>query len=315
MKFQNLLEKNGIKIFLFVLICFIWGSTWFTIKVGLQELPPLFSLSMRFLLAGIVLLILLKKFNIQVPVNEKQIFLYLYLTFFSFLIPFSFVYWAELTIPSNLASILFATMPFFVAIFSKIFLKEDLNLIQGIGLLVGFAGVVFIFNVDIGHLGDISSSESVKFFVSMMAVIFSALFNASSLIMVKRYGGAIHPLAINFLPLTLSGLTLFIISSIFENWDAIKFGVKGIGSVIYLGIFGSIVTFTVYYWLLKKISAVIMSLTAFLTPVFAILIGVFIGKESITVNILIGALLVLMGMLLVNSSFLMKKITNGGKYE
>ena len=128
--------------------------------------------------------------------------------------------------------------------------------------------------------------------------------------MVKRFGGAIHPLAINFLPLTLSGLILFIISSIFENWDTIKFGVKGIGSVIYLGIFGSIVTFTVYYWLLKKVPAIIMSLTAFLTPVFAILIGVFIGKENITANILIGAVLILIGMLLVNSYFLVKKITN-----
>jgi len=276
MKIQNLLEKNGIKIFLFVLICFIWGSTWFTIKVGLQELPTLFSLSMRFLLAGIVLLILLK----------------------------------EMTIPSNLASILFATMPFFAAIFSKIFLKEDLNLIQGIGLFIGFAGVVFIFNIDLQHFGGVLSFESEKFVISMIAVIFSALFNASSLIMVKRFGGAIHPLAINFLPLTLSGLILFIISSIFENWDTIKFGVKGIGSVIYLGIFGSIVTFTVYYWLLKKVPAIIMSLTAFLTPVFAILIGVFIGKENITANILIGAVLILIGMLLVNSYFLVKKITN-----
>lgn len=313
MKLQDLLEKGWMKIFLFVLICFIWGSTWFTIKVGLQELPPLFSLSMRFLLAGIVLLILLKKLNIQVPVNEKQLFLYFYLTFFSFLIPFSFVYWAELTIPSNLASILFATMPFFVAIFSKIFLKEDLNLVQGIGLFIGFAGVVFIFNIDLNHLDGALSLESGKFIISMIAVIFSALFNASSLIMVKRFGGAIHPLAINFFPLTLSGLILFIVSSVFEDWSTIKFGVKGIGSVIYLGVFGSIVTFTVYYWLLKKVPAVIMSLTAFLTPVFAILIGVFIGKESITANILIGAVLILVGMFLVNSSFLMKKITNQKK--
>ncbi|CUT02899.1 DMT family transporter, partial [Candidatus Kryptobacter tengchongensis] len=123
MRLRRLLDKSAVKVFLFVFICFIWGSTWFTIKLGLQELPLMFSLSLRFLLAGLVLLTLLKTFNIQVPVNDKQLFLYLYLTFFSFLIPFLLVYWAELTIPSNLASILFSTMPFFAAIFSRIFLK------------------------------------------------------------------------------------------------------------------------------------------------------------------------------------------------
>lgn len=307
MQLKQFLDKNVVKILLFVLICFIWGSTWFTIKLGLQEFPVMFSLSLRFLLAGFVLLLLLRTLNIQVPVNEKQLFLYLYLTFFSFLIPFLLVYWAELTIPSNLASILFSTMPFFAAIFSRIFLKEDLNLFQRFGLMLGFIGVVFIFRADTLHFGDVLSLQDRKFFISMLAVVISAFFNASVLIMVKKYGADIHPLAINFIPLNLSGLILLILSGVFEDWNTIKFGVKGIGSVIYLGIFGSILTFTIYYWLLKKISAVIMSLTAFLTPVFAVIIGVFVGKESITVNVLLGASLVLIGMLLVNSSFLIKK--------
>ncbi|MEN3037728.1 MAG: EamA family transporter [Candidatus Kryptonium sp.] len=309
MQLRQFVERTPIKILLFVFICFIWGSTWLTIKIGLQELPVMFSLSLRFLLAGTVLLILLKTLNIQVPINEKQLFLYLYLTFFSFLIPFLLVYWAELTIPSNLASILFSTMPFFASIFSRIFLKEDLNLIQKIGLFLGFAGVVFIFNINTQSLGNIFSLQNKQFIISMIAVIASAFLNASVLIVVKKYGTDIHPLAINFIPLNLSGLILLILSGIFEEWSTVKFGLKGVGSVIYLGVFGSVVTFTVYYWLLKKIPAVIMSLTAFLTPVFAVLIGVFIGKESITINILVGALLVLVGMVFVNSSFLIKKFT------
>ncbi|CUU07450.1 EamA-like transporter family protein [Candidatus Kryptobacter tengchongensis] len=311
MRLRRLLDKSAVKVFLFVFICFIWGSTWFTIKLGLQELPLMFSLSLRFLLAGLVLLTLLKTFNIQVPVNDKQLFLYLYLTFFSFLIPFLLVYWAELTIPSNLASILFSTMPFFAAIFSRIFLKESLNSLQRFGLILGFIGVVFIFKTDTLDFGDVLSLQNRKFFISMFAVVASAFLNASVLIMVKKYGADIHPLAINFIPLNLSGLILLILSGIFEDWSTIKFGVKGVGSVIYLGIFGSIVTFTIYYWLLKKISTVIMSLTAFLTPVFAVMIGVFVGKESITANVLFGALLVLTGMLLVNSFFLFKKFLNG----
>lgn len=303
---MKIFEKTAVKIFLFFLICFIWGSTWFVIKVGLQELPVFLSLSMRFLTASIVLLFLLRIFRITVPVNEKFIFLYLYLAFVSFLVPFSLVYWAEVTIPSNLASILFSTMPFFAALFSRLFLREELNLLQRIGLIFGFVGVVLIFKMDTANYGS-SFVLNKKFVLSMFAVILSALLNASVLIVVKKYGTEIHPLAINFLPLTLSGLMLLVLSSIFEDWGTAKLGIKGIGSVIYLGVFGSIVTFTVYYWLLKKVPAVIMSLTAFLTPVFAVLIGVFVGKEEISANILGGASLVLTGVLMVNSYFIFKK--------
>lgn len=307
MKLSKFFERPLVKVLLFVLICGIWGSTWFMIKVGLQELPVLLSLSLRFLTAGVVLFIILRLLNIQVPLNEKQIYLYLYLTFFSFLFPFSLVYWAEVTIPSNLASILFSTMPFFAAIFARLFLNEGLNFFQKIGLVLGFIGVVLIFKIDTGRLDLIQNK---RFFISMLAVILSAMFNASVLIMVKKYGSAIHPLAINFIPLTLSGLLLLIASSIIESWSDAKFGIKGVGSVIYLGIFGSIVTFGIYYWLLKKVPVVILSLTAFLTPVFAVLIGVFIGKEIITLNILIGAVFVLTGMLFVNLSFWISKIVN-----
>jgi drug/metabolite transporter (DMT)-like permease len=307
MKLSNFFERPLVKVLLFLLICGIWGSTWLWIKVGLQELPVLLSLSLRFLTASVVLLIILRLFDIQVPMNEKQIYLYLYLTFFSFLFPFSLVYWAEVTIPSNLASILFSTMPFFVAIFARLFLNEELNLFQKIGLVLGFIGVVLIFKIDTGRV-DLAQNK--RFFVSMLAVILSAMLNASVLVMVKKYGSSIHPLAINFIPLTLSGLLLLLASSIIENWSDAKFGIKGVGSVIYLGIFGSIVTFGIYYWLLKKVPAVIMSLTAFLTPVFAVLIGVFIGNEPITLNILLGAVLVLTGMLFVNLSFWIKKLAN-----
>lgn len=311
MKLQQIIDKGYVKIFLFVLICFIWGSTWFTIKLGLQELPVMFSLSLRFILAGIVILVLLRSLKIRVPVNEKQLFLYLYLTFFSFLIPFLLVYWAEQTIPSNLASILYSTMPFFAALFSRIFLKEDLNLLQRFGLILGFIGVVYIFRSDTLSLEGALPVQGRKFFVSMLAVIVSAFLNASVLIVVKKYGSDIHPLAINFIPLSLSGFLLLFLSGIFEDWTTIKFGAKGVGSVIYLGIFGSIVTFTIYYWLLKKVPAVIMSLSAFLTPVFAIIIGTVVGDEEITANILLGASLVLIGMLLVNSSILIKKYVRG----
>lgn len=306
MKLTKIAEKTFVKILLFVLICMIWGSTWFVIKLGLKDLPVLFSLSLRFLTASVVLLVILKLFNIQIPINEKQIYLYLYLTLFSFLFPFSLVYWAEVTIPSNLASILFSTMPFFAAIFSRIFLKEELNFLQQTGLVLGFIGVALIFRIDTKHFGGDVLFQNSRFLLSMIAVLVSAFLNASVLIMVKKYGMGIHPLAINFIPLSLSGIILFIISSIIEDWSSIKFGVNGVGSVIYLGVFGSIVTFTIYYWLLRKVPAVIMSLTAFLTPVFAVLIGVFIGGEVITSNIIFGATFVLIGMLFVNSSLILK---------
>ena len=115
------MSKLAIKITLaYAALCFIWGSTWIAIRYGLEALTPMFSAGLRFSLASIVIFILMKIKNISLQTDKVSVRLYLLMGFFSFVIPFGLVYWAQQFIPSGMAAVLFAVYPFWVVILSYV---------------------------------------------------------------------------------------------------------------------------------------------------------------------------------------------------
>ena len=112
------MSKLAIKIALaYAAISFIWGSTWIAIRYGLESLTPMFSAGARFSLASIFIFILMKIKSITLQTDKDSIRLYLLMGFFSFVIPFGLVYWAEQFVPSGMAAVLFEVYPFGVVIF------------------------------------------------------------------------------------------------------------------------------------------------------------------------------------------------------
>ena len=85
-----------------------------------------------------------------------------------------------------------------------------------------------------------------------------------------------------------------------EDLNSVRFNSTAIFSILYLAVFGSIVTFTSYYWLLKRISVIILSLMTFITPIIALFLGWIFYNEQLTLNELLGSLLVLFGLLSAN---------------
>jgi drug/metabolite transporter (DMT)-like permease len=100
----------------------------------------------------------------------------------------------------------------------------------------------------------------------------------------------------NLIPMAISAVGFILLGIFFEDFSANKFDVAGVGSVVYLGVFGSIVAFTSYYWLLKRVSVLMMSLVAFITPILALVLGGVFYNESLTVTHLMGSVLVLAGL-------------------
>ncbi len=278
----------------FVLICLIWGSTWLAIRLGLNSLSPLISSGLRFSLASIFIFALMKFQNISLQTDRLSIKLYIILAIFSFVIPFGLVYWAEQFIPSGLASIVFAIMPFSVIIFSKLlFPKQIVPFNQIVGVILGFSGVVIIFSENLSL--DLSQQ-----LLGIVAIFLSALMQGAIGVIVKKHGYHLNPLSMNFVPLFSSGLILVSGAFLFEDSAKWLFDDYGIGSIIYLAFFGTVVTFTTYYWLLKRMSVVILSLTAFITPIIAVLLGWIILNEHFSLQTLFGSSLVLIGILFAN---------------
>jgi drug/metabolite transporter (DMT)-like permease len=278
----------------YAICCLIWGSTWLGIKASLYSLSPFYSVGFRFVIASFLVFLFVKYRGIKIQADKTSINLYLIMSFFSFVIPFGLVYWAEQFVPSGLAAVLFGVYPFFVLLFSYIALPgESIGFYKVLGIIIGFGGTLVIFSDNIGE--DISS-----YLLGMTALILSAITQAANSVVIKKYGHYLNPLSMNFFPMLIAGFSLLILAFLFEDFNQLKFDSNAYISVLYLAFFGSLITFTSYYWLLKRISVVILSLIAFITPVIALLLGWIVYSEQLSSKHLWGSILVLTGLLWAN---------------
>ena len=284
----------------FALISMIWGSTWLAIRASLESLSPLYSASFRFTLASVFIFILMKIKGITIQKDKISMRLYLLQGFFAFLIPFALVYWSEQFIPSGLAAVLFAVYPFFVALFSYFTIPtETIGPYKLIGIILGFTGIVIIFWDDIG--GDLTS-----YLLGMIAMVCSATMQAGMAVTIKKQGHHLNPLSMNLIPMFMGAVFLFLIALFTEDSSKLVFDANAVVTVLYLAVFGSVVTFTGYYWLMKRLNVVILSLMAFITPIIALFLGWIIMNEKLSSLDLAGCIFVLIGLVIANLKGLKK---------
>jgi len=277
----------------FITISTVWGSTWLAIKIGLDSISPVFGVAIRFTLGAIILAVLLRLRGGRLTFDRETVPLYVILGIFSFSFPFVLVYWGEQYVSSGLASILFATYPFVVALLSYFLLPgEQLTPYKILGTLIGFSGVVVIF------WSDLSSGTGE--FLGMAAIILSTVLQGFSLVMVKRIAKQIPPVQMTLGGMIVGIAILWGMAFALEDFSALRFDAAGVGSIVYLGSVGTVVTFVTYYWLLKRVEALFLSLTALITPILAVILGALILDEVLGGRIVLGAGMVLLGIVTAN---------------
>jgi len=301
--------SHRLKVFLgFTIICILWGSSWAAVKIGIELFPPLLSLAIRFTLAGMVLGSIVFIKHLSIPMEKKFWTLVLIMSSTSFTVPFVLIYWGQLRVGSGLASVLFATYPFWVALVSHFLLpNEKITPVRIIGIVIGFLGVIFIFNNGFSNM-------SIGMFYCMAAIIAGSIIQAFGLVFLRRLGDTVHPVTLNFCSMSFSAIPLFAASLILEEYSHLFFNARSLGSIFYLSIFCTVITFVIYFWLVKYVEAVILSLSAFITPVIAVVIGIVFLGEKITNTVYLGSILVLLGVAFATTSdligFYRQKVKN-----
>jgi drug/metabolite transporter (DMT)-like permease len=286
----------------FLVVCVVWGSTWLVIKIGGTALPPFLAAGVRFTIAALVLFTVVRMRGLEVPLSPDARKVYGTLGLFSFTIPFALVYWAQPFIPSALSSILFGAYPFWVAIFSHLLLPaERLDSWKIGGITLGFLGILVIFAGDL----KIGGSGALP---AMAAILASTALQGFSLVIVKRYGQPISPFVMNLVGMAIGAVFLLALSFSIEPVGDVVWNTTAVGSILYLAVVGSILTFVSYYWLLKRIEAVYLSLTSFINPVVAVVLGAAILGERLAAGVFAGAALVLGGILLANGKSIYAKM-------
>ncbi len=298
------MKSTPLKIILvYVLLCLIWGSTWLAIRASLESLTPFISLGFRFTFASVFILILMKVRGIPLQTDKESVRLYILMGFLSFVIPFGLVYWAEQLVPLGLASVLFGVYPFFVVLFSFIRIPEEsIGKLKIIGMILGFIGIVVIFS-------DSFTADLSNLFLGMIAVALSGIIQAWIAVTIKKSGKHLNSLSMNFVPMLIAGISGLFVGLLTEDLSKIKIDETAVISVLYLSFFGSVITFTSFYWLMKKINIVLLSLTAFITPIIALILGWIFYNEILTTEHIIGSIMVLGGLLFANLEPFVKQKT------
>ncbi len=276
-------------------LCFIWGSTWLGIKIGLEFLPPFLFAGIRFATATIALLVLAKVLHAHLPRDRYSWMVMLFLGIFQITIPYGLVFWGEEYISSGLSAVLFATLPFFVVIFAHILADERLTMVKAAGVVASFAGLVAIFWRDVTAVQNVAAQTSI---FGSLAVVGSSASGALANVVGKRYAEQIDPAA-NVLVQVLTGaVVLSALGLATESKESLSFTPVAIAAILYLGVVGSALAFVGLYWLLKRTTATNASLLAFITPILALLLGWTVLQEVPDPHVGLGAALILTGVYL-----------------
>ncbi len=276
-----------------IVLVLIWGTTWGAIRVGLEGIPPFTGISLRFAIAGLVLLLAARLSKVDLSVSPRTLVVWSTNGMFSFSVSYGLVYWAEQWVPSGLASVLWSTFPFHVAVIAHFLLPEERLSWGGVaGIVLGFTGVLVIFSEDLDGTVEVGVTKAAAW------LLLSPLAAAIGNVVVKRWGRGMHHLSVTSIPMLMTAAFMGGLAAWSESHAGIEWTPRSVGALLYLAVFGSAVTFSLYFWLLRYLSAIHLSLIAYAIPVVAMTIGAIALKEPVTARLIIGSLIVLAGVAL-----------------
>lgn len=280
--------RRSTDVLLYLLLCAIWGSTWLVIKVGYGGLGAFNVAAIRFLLAGALLVPVALALRVPWPQGRAQWGLVLFVGAVLFAADYGLIYWGEQWLDSGLTAILFAVMPLTTAVFAHAYIPGDrLSPRKLGGTILAFLGVVALFA---DHL-VIDPTKALP----MAAILASTVAAAAASVATKRHGKALHPAALNAPAMLFGGLLLLAASLVAGDGFALPRDAPTWGAIAYLAVAGSIVTFLVYFTLMKRWNVTTMSFVSVFTTIVALLLGFVILGERPTPWTALGALLVLGG--------------------
>lgn len=298
--------RTGMKVVAFTTTSIIWSSTWIMIKVGLYGAPPFLSAGLRFIIASLVIFAIVGIARIRVPRDGAFIKLTLFLGLANFILPYAFVYWAEQHISSGLTAILISTIPLNVALLSRVFLGDPLTFEKIAGIAVATFGVFVIFSDNV----TLAGRESI---LAMVAVLGAAFWAGAGTVAAKKYSAPYNPFASILPSMTFAGVALTTLSLVVERGKTININVLTATSILYLAIFGSVIAFALWFWVIKHMDATVLSYQTFIIPILACLIGWIFLQETITIRVVIGGLLILSGIALAVFSPVHRKRLKGAR--
>jgi len=293
------LTKKQFEIAAALLIVYVfWGGTYLGMKIGIETIPPFMLAGFRFTLAGIILYVYAKLRGAANPTFENWKTSGI-IAAMLLLGGNGIVCWAEQTVPSGIAALLIATVPLWIIIIgfmSKDKVRHSKGSMVGVGLgLVGI-GILVLPNF------FYQQSDTAIDPVGLLAIIFAAFsWSAGSMYSrsVRQHDSA---LLSNGMQMILGGILLLIAAFFLNEFDGFQLQQVSLRSIIgfsYLVVFGSIIAFSAFVWLLKNAEPLWVSTYAFVNPIVAVFLGYLLVGEVLGLNSMISAAVIIVSVVII----------------
>ncbi|MEA1890748.1 MAG: DMT family transporter [Pseudomonadota bacterium] len=272
----------------YITVILIWTTTPLAIKWSAEGTGFAFAVSSRMVLGAVIAIILMLVMRLDIPWHKPAVKAYFF-SGFGIAASMMFVYWASQYIPSGWISLIFGLSPIITGLLMlALYGENEFSKDKLIGLFLGLAGLAIIFTTGF--------SLSVNAVLGIVAVLLSTVIYSYTAIKVKQHNHGIPALTI-----TATGL-MFAMPFYILIWYLIDGTVpevivsRAAMSILYLAIFGSVLGFALFFYILKHVSATRVSLITLVTPVTALLLGRYLNDEPLSLQITVGAVMILAGL-------------------
>ena len=282
-----------------IAVYIVWGSTYLAIRFTVETIPPFISAGMRFLVSGTILYIWQRAAGVPAPTKKEWssasiIGLLLLLGGNGLLV------WGETRIPSGIASLFIATVPLWMVVIDA-FRPHGVkpNGWVWLGVLVGLVGIALLANPWQTHTTSPAFDP-----LGIGVLIFASLSWSVGSLYSRHAPLPKAPLIGTGMEMLAGSAGLFILGSILGEWGQFhlaSISLRSLGGLAYLIVFGSMIGFVAYTWLLRNAPTHIVTTYAYVNPVVAIVLGSFIGREPLETLEMISAAIIIAGVVLITT--------------
>lgn len=293
------MESKNKGLLAYILVCILWGSTYLAIRIGVHSFPPFLFGGFRYLTAGLLILLYGYIKKLEFPKDKRD---YIKISIAGLLmlgLSNSLILFSEMRINSSTAALLVATVPIFIAIIEQFIPGGSrISLFGWFGMFIGFAGVGILLlsggSLDTDTLG-------------IILVLLASLAWAAGSICSKRTvagGSIIIHISVQMLA---GGLAQTFMGIVTGEISRLHPDASAIWALLYLIIFGSLIGYTSYIYLVSVWPISKAGTYAYVNPVVAMVLGWLILGEIITLKMIISTILVLSGVIIVQKSKVVEK--------
>ena len=279
-------------------VAFFWGTTFLAIRIGVQSFPPFIMAGMRHAVGGLIICSFFLLKGNPLP-SWSQFKVYIINGILMLVIGNGLVTWAEMHISSGLAALICALTPLSIITFNALFgaTKEPLKPIAWIGIAACLVAQIIIFR---DNLSELANPDYVLGIIFILIAIsgwgLGSIYN-------KNKTTGLNPLYGAGLQMISAGTILLVFGSAMGEWQNFSPTQEGINAVLYLVVFGSLLGYGSYMYVLKALPATIVSTYAYINTIVAVVLGWLWLDEKLNLSIAIAVILTIAGVWLVNRSF------------